>query len=426
MKIAYFTDTYKPQINGVSYSVDTFAQYLSKNGHTVRVYAPSYKFLGSLETDGPFVVERYSSFAFPTYKEIHISTPNLIKMIRSLNKFKPDVIHLHTPGVMGLAAIIFAKKMDIPLFGTYHTLFSEQIMYLSPAILFNSVALKINQAIDSIQKTGSDSMLNSILQKLDYLKTKQPTLNSGEIPAENTDIKKLIWDMLNSFYNACDLVIAPSESIKGALLSQGLHKPVEVVSNGIDLSMFPPKNHYGSGKKLLYVGRVSFEKNINVVLKSFEIVYRKDSAVRLTIAGDGPALESLKSSAANLKIESAVEFLGWVDRAALSELYRQHDVFVTASTMETQGIVLLEALSSGLPAIGVDKYAIPDIIKDGVNGFVVGAFDEQKFADRILRLISYPEIIKTFGQNAVYSVQEHDIVRNVLKMENLYKSISSR
>ena len=237
--------------------------------------------------------------------------------------------------------------------------------------------------------------------------------------------KKMVWKMTCKIYNRCDLVTVPSNSIKKELSKHGIKVPVKILSNGVKLNIYSPKKNYRVGKnfEILHVGRVSFEKNIDVVIKSFNLLLKERKNVVLTIVGGGPALNSLKNLASSLNLKKNVNFPGYIFGKKLIRIYQKGNIFVTASTMETQGLVILEAMSCGLPVIGVNKYAIPNLVAKGVNGYIAKPFDEKKIRGYMKKLIDNPKLLEKFGKNSVEIAQKHDIRNVINELELIYKKI---
>jgi len=383
MRIAFFTDSYLPQINGVTYAVDTFAKGLTKNGHKVEIFAPSY---GQNNAIHKVTTHSYSSIPFPGYKDLRIVFPRLISPLLSIKKFQPDIVHLHSPGNIGLSAILIAKLLKIPLIGTYHTIFSEQLGYLNP-----------------LKLTGA-------------AKPNRP----------ETLPQKATWKVINSIYSSCNVIIAPSKSIADELTKRGVKRPIKIISNGIDLSQFPNKNYFNQGNKLLYVGRIGYEKNIDIVIESFQLVQRKQPETTLTIVGDGPNLKSLKDLSKKLKLSGKIKFTGKLPREQLSEVYRSHDIFVTASAMEIQPLTVLEAMASGLPIVGVRKYGLIDLVEEDKNGYLVESYDKVAMADRIIKIVSSNSLAKKFGKRSRIIAENNNADKSIKKLENLYLGLCHR
>ena len=121
-----------------------------------------------------------------------------------------------------------------------------------------------------------------------------------------------------------------------------------------------------------------------------------------------------------LELEKNIRFLGRKEHTKLNKIYKEHDIFITASTVETQGVVILEAMASGLPIIGVKKLAIPDLVKNNVNGYVTKPFDEQEMSEKIRILYEDGKLRKDFGKNSTELVIEHDVKNVIEKLEKIY------
>lgn len=408
MKIAHFTDTYLPYVNGASYSIEATARLLSKS-HTVRIYAPAYKNGRKKETVGKVQVERYPSFPLPTYKDVHVVSPVFQEVLDSVKEFDPDIIHFHTPSMMGLAGILAAKRLHTPLVGTYHNFFSENLIYVS----LEKLMMKLLEGIDTrVSEWGIDM---AWMRKWRMTGEKHHT--------RETVLQTLTWKMVNKIYSYCDAVICPSETVQKELVKRGFGKSLKVISNGLDLRQFPPKTVKTPSLVILHVGRLDYSKHIEVLLEAMVEVKGTLPGAVLWIAGSGPEEKRLKKIARDLGVSRVVRFLGHVSREKLSVLYRKAGVFAIASTMETQGIVLLEAMASGLPIVGVKKYAIPDAVKNGKNGYVVPAFQSREMAKKLLYLLTNPDIAATMGMAGRKMAQAHEVGKMAEKTEKLYQEL---
>ena len=414
MRIAHFTDTFHPKVDGIVVSILNFSKKLIEQGHEVLVFAPKYKEMKSEIIIKKMTIKRYFSFSLSSYPGVKIAFPNFIKMHKVMREWKPDVIHIHTPGLIGYAGIIFAKAFNIPSIGTFHTLVTEQLTYISPKRL-----LKLDRLIDkiSVGKKRDKKKIFSFLKK-GLVQSEQKR------DAKEGYAKKIVWKLATRVYNKCDKIIVPSKAIKTVLREHGIKKDIIVISNGIGLDLFKPKKNYREKNlRLICVGRISYEKNIDVVIKSIDIVRQVYPSILLEIIGPGPALPSLKKLVRSLFLIRNVKFLGKVDYRKLGSFYRNGDIFLTASTMETQGLVILEAMACGLPVIGVKKYAIPDLVINGRNGYVVEPFNERKMAGKIIILLENPALLKKFGKESVKLAKLHDVNKMSRKLERAYKEM---
>jgi glycosyltransferase involved in cell wall biosynthesis len=407
LKILYFTDTFLPKIDGVAISIRNFSEQLVLRGHEFMICCPKYG-EGDFDRMGDQIhVERFRSGYLPSYPDIKVVLPSPQKIKRIIREFKPDVVHIHTPGLLGQYGVNATEKYGIPTIGTYHTLMSEQDMYVSFYRL-----LKLDKLFSRVNKFNKKLTVKDLLkvEKLDKFNIR----------------KKIILKICNNLYDRCDLVISPSHLLKKQLLEFGLKKPITVVSNGMDLKRFKGeiKTLNQESPKLLHVGRISYEKNCDVIIKSFRLILDKLPKATLTIIGEGPAIPSLKKQCEHLEMKDSVLFLGFIPNTELQNHYPQYDAFMTASTMETQGLVILESIACGLPAIGVDSYAIPELIHDEKNGYFADPFDVEAIAEKTLKLLSDPIKYKEFSEASIAIASHHEMGRCVDEMEEVYKTIA--
>lgn len=405
MNIVMFSDTYLPKIDGVGISVDSFSRLLAARGHRIIICAPKYEEEDSIHPVEGVEILRFKNAPLPSYPEIKVVLPSQKKLRQAMVDFKPDVVHIQTPGLLGNYGVVGARMYGIPLLGTYHTLVHEQETYISLYRL-----LKVDALLSYFTAN------KKVKKRLDKVERKK----------DKTIKKRIIMTMVNKLYEQCQLVISPSHLIKEELESEGFQRPIDVVSNGMDLTQFKAqaKTAPNNPPRFLHVGRISYEKNCDVVLKAFALVLEKIPNATLDIVGDGPAITSLKIEATQLDIANQVKFHGFISHDDLPALYPQYDIFVTASTMETQGLVVLESMACGLPCIGVDAFALPELIQDGRNGFIVQPYDHIHLANRCIELASDAALFRRFSEQSLAIAGEHDINRCVDKIETIYRMAS--
>lgn len=383
MKIAYFTDTFLPRVDGVAYTIYEHSRLLAKRGNKVKIYAPSYPERNKNEKINGVAVERYSSIPLPTYKGIRISFPNIYTIYNSIKKFNPDIIHFHTPGPIGISAILLAKFLKIPLITTYHTLWSETLPPLPP---FNLVY--------KIFKTDE---------------------------VEKDLFKNAIWKISGDFFDNCDVVISPAKIIMDELLIHNHKSKIVVVSNGVDTNKFKAKARPKTNFKILYVGRLSHEKKIDIVIKAFAKVVKDLPQAKMEIVGDGPMLENLKDLVKKLKLSGRVIFHGSIARERIVDYYKRCDVFATASAMEVQPLTLLEAMSCGLPIVGVKMAGVAGMVKDGVNGYLVPPTNPTTMSKKIVKILSSNKLRLKLSKNSQKIARANSLTSSIQKLEDLYK-----
>jgi len=348
MKIAIFSDTFWPQVNGVATVARQTAINLSQAGHDVVIFTVSQEKEKALNPPGQkFKVFLIPSLPFWAYKEYRMAVPASFSL-KKIKKFRPDVIHVQTPFAVGWEGVLSAKLLKIPLVGTHHTFYDYYLKHI----------------------------------KMDY-------------PIS----KKLSWKYTASFYNRCDLVLNPSETLNDQLKKAGLVKPALVLPNPVDTDFYQPvknadtkndlKNKWQlKGVSIVYMGRVSYEKSIDQVIKAFSLLTKKLPVLKLMIIGDGPDKASLTGLTREMKLEDKIIFTGFLFNEGLLTALQANDIFVTASKSENQPVSVLEAMASGLPVIAVSAEGLPEIVKDYKNGFLVRPDSPEEMAEKIITLLN--------------------------------------
>ena len=349
MNIGFFTETYKPEINGVVTSIESFRQELERAGHTVYVFAPGDDLLPTpwKKAKRERRVFRFNSFSYPLYKSIRVAIPINVPVSRKIPKLELDLVHSHTPFSLGLFAQNVARREDIPHVHTYHTLYPEYAKLYFP---------------------GFKKWNGRAAERMSAL-----------------------------FCNAVTEVVSPSDAIKRKLKSYGITTPITTVPTGIDRDFFERRGSSAALRKryrippnvpiLITVARLGREKSIDYVLRSFQRVLKTHPDAHYVIVGDGPAREELETLARELGVSQQVRFTGLVSkRADVVRLYRMADVFVFASKTDTQCLTLLEAAATGLPLVARYDKPLETALRDRKNGyFVTGG--EAAFAKAVGRIL---------------------------------------
>jgi len=372
MRIAIFTDTFLPSKNGVVTSIINLSTNLAKKGHKILIFTSSYKKQYRVDLGKNIVVERYKPLYMTKYKEFHTTFPNPA-ILGKIIKFKPNIIHSHHPYLLGWQAVFCSKIFGIPIIGTYHTIMNDFLGYVPLICKFSRTKL----------------------------------------------MQEVTWEYTRRYYNSCDIVTTPSTAMKKELVKHGI-KHIISISNGVDLNKFYPRNITKDGKTLLYVGRVGYEKNVDVIIKAFKLLIRKIPDAKLVIVGSGPDLKKLKELAADCR---SIKFLGPVDHEDLPNVYSMADAFVTASTIETEGLVILEAMACGLPIIGVNVLAIPTIVKHGRNGYVAQAYNEKQMANYMEMILRNSCVREKFGRHSSEIVKKFSLTDKIDQMEKIYNML---
>ena len=215
------------------------------------------------------------------------------------------------------------------------------------------------------------------------------------------------------------------------MLSYGFKDNIEVLSNGVDTNLYNAnKKDYELKKKIctkgekliLHVGRITKEKKTDSLIRIAKNLQEKNIKFKMVIVGEGPYLNKLKGLVKSLDLKNNIIFVGYLDKTHLPAYYATADIFLTASTVETQGIVLLESLASGLPVIGADAGAIPELI-DGKNGFVFDPKNFEQASNLIEEVFVDENIRKELSKNCKPSIQGHEIESVAAKLEKIYKKL---
>lgn len=346
MRIAMFTDSYKPRINGVSISVQSYAEELTRLGHTVCVVCSEYYDESTassfFETENP-VTSSIQVIRISSHK-VNVSAEDRLAKIekwfyvkQEVDKFSPDIVHVQTEFVIGYFGVMYARHRKKPLVYTNHTLWEEYVSSYFPLI--------------------SVKLMKNVVRKLVrfYLK------------------------------NATEIVV-PSKRIEDLLGKYKLNLSLNCIPTGIPLSMYTC-NEYRMGliqnrlyerfpniknkKILLFVGRVAKEKNIVFLLDVLEKLLQFDKNISLLVVGDGPHKEELQKITIERNLDKNVFFTGYIERNDISYMYKLADVFVFPSKTETQGLVTAEAMLAKLPVVAIGEMGTVDIMKGDNGGFMV-------------------------------------------------------
>ena len=359
MRIAFFTDTYWPQINGISENIDTLRRQLENMGHEVYIVAPKspdYK-----ETDDH--VFRLSGVRLVKDPEQRLIIPIPEKDLRMLLRKKFDLVHIHTLGTAGFLGWEFAQIRDLPSVVTYHTLLNRYGHYFLKGKILKPKVYEVGSKI---------------------------------------------------FCNLCDFIVAPTKRVKDELVSYGVKKDIEVISGGIELDRFKSRepgflrNKIGLSSKdrvILYLGRLGKEKNIDFIIRSLEQLLKREKDTYLAIVGGGPEQEGLEELVSSLDLKRKVLFTGFIERIDVPKIYSDSDIFAFASNTETQGLTVPEAMAAALPVVVVKDPAFEDIVFDGRTG-LVSSSDEAEFANKVETLLTDSNLAEKLGLSGKELVAE--------------------
>jgi 1,2-diacylglycerol 3-alpha-glucosyltransferase len=392
MKIGLFTDTYYPQINGVATSVLLLKVNLEMLGHQVYVFTTTDPKADKEETN----VYRIPSFPFASAGRLGMFYhPRLSKVIKGLEL---DIIHTHTEFSLGIFGRAMARELHIPLLHTYHTIYEDYTHYIVKLGALVAIAKMVARKFSA------------------------------------------------NFCNSTDKVIVPTDKVKDLLLSYEVKQNILVIPTGIDLDKFSQDSYssdtiwnlrtaLGIGaqdKVLLYIGRLSEEKNIGEILIAMKSYLKGKEDVKFLLIGDGPAKSNLEDMAKKLGIQKQTIFAGERPWDAIGMYYQLGDVFVSASQSETQGLTYFEALSSGLPVVAKADRCLEGVLQNDVNGYAFhGKEDFLQSLDSILyndlqkERLSIGAVRSTEKFSAAYFASTVEIqYKNMLAAQKEYQKVS--
>lgn len=381
MKIGFFTDSYLPVTHGVEISIETFRKSLEKLGHQVFIYAPHHPGYKDKNTR----VFRLKSIRVVKKPEMRFALPFVADgRLKELVDFKLDIVHAQTPFSLGILGKFIAERQKIPLVYTHHTHYPEYAKVYFKEKFILPFAAKV---------------------------------------------------LTSWFSNASSAVIAPSLKIKNLLKKYGVKKPIYILPTGINLNLFKITNKSKKEAKVLreklkikakeklmiFVGRIGKEKNIDFLIKSFGEIYKKEKSAKLLIVGDGPDLERLKFEAGKTRLNNIV-FIGPLPHDSLPVYYQAADLFVFPSLTETQGIVILEAMGSGLPILTLKDEAFSGVVLNNKNGFLVKTSSPKTFARKALEILNNKNLKEKFSKNSYKLAKNFSEEKQAEKLVKIYKN----
>lgn len=407
MKIAIFVDCYYPRVNGVVISVKSFSEELIKKGHKIFIICPDYagdknklKYIVSgcyydAETKHD---PRISVLRIPSQKIVWSKEDRLgllaewHKIKKELDSFEPDIIHLNSEFAMGLLGLNYSIHRKIPIAFTFHTLWEEYFAGYG------------NLLPTSTLKSAGKNFVKFYLKRVDEIIV--PTERIGKV-VERYEIKN-DYDILPTGISS-DVCLV--DKFKFAAYKKKL------------FLLYPQLK---KKKILLYVGRVAKEKNIEFLIDSFKFINEKEKDTVLLIVGGGPELEYLQHYAADKPYANSIIFTGMKTRSELCYFYHLGNVFVFASCTETQGLVTVEAMMSGLPVVAIGEMGTVDVMQGDNGGFMVKN-DINDFVEKTLLLLNDKKLHLKKSKEAIEWSQKWDMDHLTDKLVEYYnKAIDKR
>jgi glycosyltransferase involved in cell wall biosynthesis len=368
MKIALFTETFLPKVDGIVTRLSHTVDHLQRMGDHVLVVSPE----GGLKEYKGAKICGVPGFPLPLYPELKLALPRP-SIGQALEEFKPDLIHLVNPAVLGLGGLYYAKSLGVPLVASYHTHLPKYLEHYGLGML-----------------------------------------------------EGLLWEILKMMHNQAHLNLCTSTAMQNELTGHGIER-TELWQRGVDTELFQPelaswevRSHLTQGNPhsplLLYVGRLSAEKEIERIKPVLQAI----PDARLVLVGDGPYRQDLEKFFA----DTSTYFAGYRTGKDLATAFASADAFIFPSRTETLGLVLLEAMAAGCPVIAANAGGIPDIVTDGVNGYLFDPQDERGAIAATQRLFACREERESIRRNARQEAEKWGWVAATRQLKRYYQAVS--
>ncbi len=390
MRIALLTQTYPPMVSGAALVVQRLALGLTARGHAVLVVAASERGPAYMERSGRLMQARLPAIPNPLRARQRFSLWPRGPVRRALRDFRPEVLHLHDPTTLGLLGLRAGRRLRLPVVLTLHQLPWFVLAYL-------------------------------------------PKLPPLVEPTE-----AWLWRYYRWWITQCQATVAPSATIAGIVSAETGYRPLNI-TNGVDGQRFNPSPatpgerdvllaKYGLRPDLpiiLYAGRIDADKQVPLVVQAAARALRNTPG-QLLVVGDGKERPAVQKLCASLGIEAVCCFPGFVSLTGdLPGLYRLATVFVTASEVEIQSSVVLEAAATGLPVVAVRASSMAEFVEDNVTGCLVPPGDVAAMAACIAMLLRDPARAQAMGQAALRLAARHSSEVSVAAHEALYLSLAA-
>lgn len=381
MNILMLTNTYLPHVGGVATSVDRTAAALRARGHAVHIIAPDFD--GQEEDESVTRVPAIQNFNGSDFS-VRIPIPGYVH--GAIEQFEPQIVHSHHPFLLGDTAVRIAAWRLLPLVFTHHTRYEDYVHY---------------------------------------------------VPFNSANMRQFVRQLAVEYSNLADLVVAPSESIAQRLAGDGVKSEVKVIPTGVDCDRFAAgdgrrgRERLGVDDEALvigYVGRLAEEKNLLFLSLAVSRVMKELPDARFLAVGNGPAEETMREQFESEGLGDRVVFAGSLSGEALIDAYHAMDIFAFASLTETQGMVLAEAMSAGVPVVALEASGTREIMADGGNGRLVAERSPDAMARALLDVASRLDCDASTLRRAVWeTARRYSIDRSAASLEAAYgRAIQSR
>lgn len=389
LRILIASESFYPVVSGVAVMTERLAHYLAKQGHTITVITPSRSHRMYQERRRGYTIQRVPSWPNPFRKTQRITFFPTRSVKKILSKVQPDIVHIHDPWLTSIAVAKYCREHAIPVLVTHH--FSYDFLRA-------------------------------------YVRNLKPLHKGMQIVLEKT--------LFLPLYNTCDVLTVPTKTMqRGINEIDGLEVTPQIVSNGvsterfgkpISLDSFREKYQLPANRPLVTcVSRLDPEKNISMHLEALQLLVKQRVPFHALIVGDGSERESLQEQAEELGLHKYVTWIKRIDNQSteLVQLYQASALFCIPSPIETESIVTMEAMAAGLPIVATKAGALPELVKEGVNGYLVLPKHREVWAKKIQLLLEDTKLRTSMGQASRTRIQPRDIHKTLGKFEELYEEL---
>jgi 1,2-diacylglycerol 3-alpha-glucosyltransferase len=385
VNVAIATDFCSPWIGGPATFIDNFSSFLAARGHNVQILAPSQTSRPAFERrPNGVAVARLPSLPLPFGYQVRV-TYRVDSLGQALQSLRPDVLQIHHPFPLGLAAMVAARRQGLPVVAVNHTIPECSLYGLRDSFVYPPLRAAFRRG-------------------------------------------------LIAFLSGADEICTPTRTAAALLHEMGITRTVEVISNGVDTARFTPREDKGAARRLLgyankptvlYTGRLDAEKDMTTWLRAGAALSGARD-VQLVVGGEGADKARLRRLASTLGLEHRVIFPGYLPAADLPTLYQAADVYCITSAVELQSITTLEALSSGLPIVAADACALPELIEDGRNGYLVAPGDVEGFSTALQAVLQSPNAGRDMGQHSRKLAEQHALGQVASRHEALLQRVCNQ
>ena len=380
MNILIFTNTFTPHVGGVARSVEAFTAEYRKRGHRVLIVAPEFPDMPQDEVD----VVRINAIQKFNASDFSVALPIHPQLGEAVDAFRPDIVHAQHPFLLGITALRLARHRGLPLVFTHHTLYEQYTHY---------------------------------------------------IPGDSPALKRFAIELATRYANLTDRVFAPSESIRDLLQERGVTTPIAVVPTGVRLESFAQGDGLAFRRQtgipeaacvVGHLGRLAPEKNLEFLGEAVADFMRSNASAHFLVIGTGPSEQAIRDIFAGSGMDERLHIAGILQQQRLADALHAMDLFAFASTSETQGMVLTEAMAAGLPVVALDAPGAREVVRDTQNGRLLAEATPAAFSAALQWVVERtPAQLRALQQAALATADAFSIPRTADKALACYEALAS-